>query len=237
MTDLEERSQYRELTASIYCKRYASDYPELYIGPWRRKHDLNKCNLNRILTALRLEQPTWLDIGCGPAWHFSMFPEFAHRVGLDLSEEQLAQAKRNAPNANFVCADMACAPLLATSFDLVTNFWAGYCYLGSRERIGNLLRDIIQWIRPGGALYLEVLLARDLESFNRSLFANATGFTVVPRSADYTEWRYHDSGGQHLMVSPPLEFFVDVLTPQFRMIEATHDGAFMVHLIATERKY
>jgi ubiquinone/menaquinone biosynthesis C-methylase UbiE len=230
-----DRQRYDELVSSIYDERYAAEYPALYIAPWPRKHELNATNLSRILAALGPGQPSWLDIGCGQAWHFSMFPGRARGIGLDLSHAQLMRAKRNVPGADFVCADMVRAPLSAASFDLVTNFWAGYCYLGTCERIGRLLRDITRWIRPGGALYLEVLLARDLESFNRSHFADATGFTVVPRSADYTAWSYFDTGGWHVMMSPPLEFFIDILTPQFEKIETNHDGAFIVHLVATER--
>ena len=236
MTGGSDGQRYDERVTAIYGERYAAQYPALYIAPWRRKHKLNATNLSRILAALRPAHPSWLDIGCGPAWHFSAVPGRARRVGLDLSHAQLMRAKRSAPDADFVCADMARAPLSAASFDLVTNFWAGYSYLGSCERIGSLLRDAMRWIRPGGTLYMEVLLARDLESFNRSGFADATGFAVVPRSQDYTAWCYDDTGGRHVMMSPPLEFFLDILTPQFERIEALHDAAFMVHLIATQRK-
>jgi len=231
-----DAQRYNEHVTAIYGERYAAQYPAIYITPWWRKHELNATHLRRILDALKPAQPSWLDIGCGQAWHFSMFPGRAHRVGLDLSYAQLIRAKRSAPDAAFLRADMTRAPFSAASFDLVTNFWAGYCYLDSFERIGSLLHDVMRWIRPGGALYMEVLLARDLESFNYSDFSGATGFVVVPRSQDYTAWCYDDTGGRHVMVSPPLEFFLDVLTPQFEQIEAMHDGAFMVHLIATQRK-
>lgn len=231
-----DRQQYDELVTLIYGERYAAEYPALYIAPWRRKHELNATNLSRILAALKPSQPSWLDVACGQAWHFSMFPGRMRMVGLDLSYAQLLRAKRNVPGANFVRANMVRAPFPAASFDLVTNFWAGYCYLGNCERIGGLLRETMRWIRPGGALYMEVLLARDLESFNRSHFSNATGFVVVPRSEDYAAWCYHDTGGRHVMMSPPIEFFLDILTPQFETIEATHDGAFMIHLVATKRK-
>ncbi|HXT71060.1 MAG TPA: class I SAM-dependent methyltransferase [Vicinamibacterales bacterium] len=223
-----------EIVTSIYSDRYADEYPSLYIEPWQRKHELNETNLRRILQALGPDQ-AWLDAACGPAWHLSRFPERPHRVGLDLSMAQLRRARRNAPDASFVRGDMASAPFAAQSFDLVTNFWAAYCYLGSWHRIEALLRNMVYWLRPGGALYMEVLLARDLESFNRSRFSSATGFRVEPLIEDYSEWIYSDSGGRHVMASPPLDLFVDFLAPQFERIEATHDGAFMVHLIASDR--
>jgi len=91
-----------------------------------------------------------------------------------------SRAKNSAPDSNFVLADMLHAPLPTAAFDLVTNFWAGYCYLASEERIACLLHHMIRWLRPGGAMYIEVLLAHDLENFNRSLFANNMGFSVPP---------------------------------------------------------
>jgi hypothetical protein len=229
-------SRYDEGASAIYRESYAESYPALYIAPWSRKHELNATNLAHIFDGLEPARPLWVDLACGQAWHFSVFPGRGRMIGLDLSEAQLVRAKRNAPEAAFIRADMAHAPFTPGSVDLVTNFWAGYCYLGSEGRIGSMLNDAVSWIRPGGALYIEVLLARDLESFNRSHFSGQTGFVVVPRSTDYTDWRYDDVGGQHIMTSPPLEFFLKILSAKFQQIDARHDSGFMVHLIATGRK-
>ncbi len=157
-------------------------------------------------------------------------------VGVDLSVAQLSYARERLPNATFIQCDMARVDFPAASFDLVTNFWAGYCYLAEQSRIADVLRNVLRWIRRGGALYFEVLLARDLERFNQSNFAGKTGFTVVPRSPDYVDWEYDDAAGQHRMTSPPLDFFLDLLGPEFAAIEAKHDLGFMVHIIATGKK-
>jgi SAM-dependent methyltransferase len=221
---------------AIYRDEYADGYPSLYLDPWRRKHELNARNLAALLDR-KGEQPLrWLDLACGQAWHFSRFPGRARMIGLDLSAAQLARARRNAPHASFIQGNMGEAGFAPASFDLVTNFWGGYCYLGSRDRIASLWRSAIDWIAPGGALYVEVLLGEDLASFNRSQFAQRTGFTVSPRSDDYSEWAYHDFGGTHAMTSPPLQQFLDIVSPAFRNVEARHDGMFMVHLIATDRR-
>lgn len=228
---------YAAHVTTIYNKGYSEQYATYYIRPWARKHQTNAVNLERILAALRVVQPKWLDIACGPAWHFrGGFTRQAMMFGLDLSIPQLERAKLETPTAHFICADMAQAPFLAASFDLVTNFWAGYCYLNDSNRIDRLIRDGLSWIRPGGALYMEVLLPKDLASFNRSRFSATTTFSVIPRSTDFTEWYYDDIGGRHEMISPPLLFFVDILAPHFEEIEAVHDGSFMVHLVATSRK-
>jgi hypothetical protein len=232
---IEATRRYDDDATAIYGDDYAAAYPSLYTTPWPQKHHLNAVNLERLLRGLSSPMPDWLDLACGQAWHFSLYPGRARMVGLDLSFAQLARARLGSPDTTLVLGDMARVHFPLGCFDLVTNFWAGYAYLGSCERIRAVLQKAVGWIRTGGALYMEVLLARDLESFNRSRFADRTGFRVTPCSDDYTDWRYHDFGGTHEMTSPPLEFFLELLSPSFGAIEARHDSAFMVHLIATER--
>ncbi len=220
----------------LYGEMYALTYPALYIGPWNDKHQLNVANLTDIFDKLSAAEPRWLDLACGQAWHFSRFAERARMLGVDLSEAQLARARLQAPpHADFLCADMTEVHFEPASFDLITHFWGGYCYLRSQARIEALLQAALCWIAPGGALYIEVLLGEDLESFNRSRFSARTGFAVSPRNDDYSEWRYEDTGGIHLMTSPPLAMFLDIVTPHFQHVEARHDGAFMIHLIARGR--
>ena len=225
-----------EQARSIYCERYAASYPGLYVSPWLRKHDLNKKNLERVLDGLIPPLPYWLDLACGQAWHFSVFPARARMLGVDISEAQLLRARARVPGAEFVCENMARVGFPSGSFDLVTSFWAGYCYLRSPVRIAALWRSAVDWIAPGGALYIEVLRAGDLESFNRSRFSIRTQFRVSARSQDFSEWEYEDIGGTHVMTSPPVEQFLEIISPHFRTVDARHDGAFMVHLIATGRR-
>ncbi len=221
--------------AEIYGEAYAERYPQLYTAPWPRKHRLDAANLARILARLRA-RPRWLDLACGQAWHFAAFPGRGLQLGVDLSPAQLARARRNAPAASFVRADIAELTLIEGSLDLVTNFWAGYCYLGAAEPIAALVERAIGWLGDGGALYFEILLPRDLASFNRSRFSARTGFAVAPISADFSDWQYEDVGGRHVMNSPPLEMFVERVAAAFRDVEAKHDGGFMVHLIARGRR-
>lgn len=235
MTDDDAPDGQTAAVTAIYSDAYAERYPALYIAPWGRKHRLNVANLGRILDGLG-PRPHWVDLACGQAWHFSRFPGRAEAIGVDISPAQLSRARRNAPDARFVRADLARLQLADRSVDLVSNFWAGYCYLGTAERIAGLVRRAVGWIRPGGALYMEVLLPRDLESFNRSRYASQTGFAVAPFTADDGAWQYDDVGGHHVMFSPPIEMFLELVTGQFEDVESTHDGGFMVHLIATGRR-
>ena len=220
-------------TTDIYTEHYADAYPALYIAPWRRKHNLNLQNLDRLISSLEIEEPSWLDMACGQAWHFRQFGGRARMIGLDLSLAQLKRARLNAPDASFLCADALAVPLQSHAFDLVTNFWAGYCYLGGEVQIAQFLESACECLKPGGTFYMEVLLAHDLSSFNFSNYATNTGFCVEAISTDFIHWAYEDLGGRHVMTSPELSFFEDRLSPRFDWISTKHDGAFMVHLIAT----
>jgi SAM-dependent methyltransferase len=221
---------------AIYDKQYAEYYPLFYLAPWPQKHQLNIDNLANILGQLSSMPPRWLDLACGQAWHFSMFPGRARMIGLDISESQLRIARSQAAGAAFLCADVTKMSFPPGSFDLVTNFWAGYCYLGSRQHITTLVRSAVEWIVHGGAFYFEVLLGQDLAQFNNSRFSQRTKFVVKPRCSDFSEWQYEDIGGVHLMASPPLEDFLEIVRPLFHSVEARHDGGFMVHLIARGRR-
>jgi len=222
----------------IYDDRYAAAYERLYIHPWKRKHERNAANLFRLIESLRRagRAVRWLDLACGPAWHFRRFPRLTWRVGLDASSAQLVRARQADPAAGFVRADMAGPVFAPRSFDLITSFWAGYCYLDSFPCIARWLDNIVTWLRPGGATYLEILLPEDVAAFNHSRYAAATGFRVWPRSPDWVRWGYRDSGGEHRMTSPPLGFFTAPLAIAFDELEAEHDGAFMVHVIGRGRR-
>jgi SAM-dependent methyltransferase len=236
MTSSDEKFQPSDVLA-IYDEAYANQYPSLYLRPWTAKHQLNVCNIERILGRLGPDStPHWLDLACGQAWHFASVSQYAHKVGLDLSQAQLAKAQRANPHGSFVCADMSCRVFESDSFDLITSFWAAYCYLNGRDRIESFIRGAIDMTKVGGAIYFEVLLPEDLETFNLSVYAERTGFRVRPRSPDYTYWSYRDAGGEHVMMSPRLALFLEPLSASFAHVEAQHDSRFMVHVVATGKR-
>jgi SAM-dependent methyltransferase len=217
----------------IYNKEYAAQYPFFYIDQWKNKHTLNIKNIRKALATISQQQVKWLDTACGQAWHFSQINEDIIKVGLDLSPAQLHYAAINNLSSHFVHGDICNIPFSDDTFDLVTNFWAAYCYLDDMDLIGKFIRQAIRATRTGGAIYFELLLPEDLSSFNKSRYADATGFRTSPREADFSRWRYEDSGGIHDMTSPPLDFFKDALISHFANIEVIHDSQFMVHMLAT----
>lgn len=220
----------------IYDRRYAEQYDSFYLHPWRPKHDLNVRHITPLLKSGRPDAPAWLDLCCGQAWHFAQFPESVGKLGVDASAAQLALARERNPDADFIEADVLEVALEPGSFDLVTCFWAAYCYLGDADRIGRLLTRAVTWTRPGGSIYFEILLPSDLESFNDSEFAANTGFRVIAHSHDLSRWQYRDCGGWHEMFSPPVSFFTQTMAPYFTRTESLHDDGFMTHFLALDRR-
>lgn len=225
---------------AIYDNAYADTYDALYLHPWPNKHRHNLATLARILESLPSEGCRWLDLCCGQAWHFAQFPASIVKVGLDISPAQLRRARQRNPDASFIQGDVLQPNILrpdftGSAFDLVTSFWGAYCYLDDPVMIGTFVDKAISWTRRGGSVYLEILLAEMLESFNRSAFAGESGFRVTARSSDFSRWSYRDCGGEHLMTSPPLAFFTSRVEPFFESVNVNFDNGFMYHLVASRR--
>jgi SAM-dependent methyltransferase len=104
------------------------------------------------LTALLPEQggARVLDLGCGAgvpvAQHLAALGH--HVLGVDGSARQIALARRNAPLAEIVHADMTTIDLPAVSFDAVAAFYS--ITHVPRSEHPRLLKRVAEWLRPGG---------------------------------------------------------------------------------------
>ncbi len=199
--------------SDIYGERYVRPYAALYIDHplWEPKLRCNAGLLSRLLKPLG----NWLDTCCGQGWHLAQFPNH-RRMGIDRSAAQLEQAKLQNPGVPFIKADITDYEFPdGQRFDMVSNFWSSYSYLNDEDAIRGLLEKLVRWTAPGGALYVELTVPELLEDFNNSEFAAETGARVSLQSPDGVRWNYHDAGGVHRMMSPPLEFFTDIIAPHF----------------------
>ena len=100
----------------------------------------------------RVPAESWvLDLGCGagePATR--LLSERCNVIGVDLSEVQIGMARRAAPAADFVIADITRFALRPASVQGVASFYAlGHVPAAEHEP---LLRVIADWLRPGGVL-------------------------------------------------------------------------------------
>lgn len=106
---------------------------------------------------------TILDVGCGGGW---LVGELASRVpqgravGMDLSDEMLAHARRNSAsvrNAKFIVGSADAIPRPADSFDKVISVESSYYWPDPAAGI----REIFRVLRPGGSAWILINYYRD----------------------------------------------------------------------------
>ena len=202
----------------IYDESYAPVYEQLHIEHpfWDAKHEFNVRTIASLLHPLGL----WMDACCGQGWHLARFPRH-RRVGLDISAAQLRRAKQRNPGVSLIQADISDYEFPdGQQFDLVTSFWSAYSYMNDELKIRAFVEKLVRWTAPGGSLYLEATVPEDLEGFNDCDFAKETGTKVVLESPDGVLWQFHDPGGIHRMMSPPREFFRELIAPHFAKVES-----------------
>ncbi len=94
------------------------------------------------------EGGTVLDLGCGAGLVTADLTTRARVVGVDISAAQLELARRNAPAARFVRADMVDLAFAQGSFDAVVAFWT--LIHVPREVHASLFARVHGWLKPGG---------------------------------------------------------------------------------------
>lgn len=96
-----------------------------------------------------------LDLGCGNGVPVArkLAQTFAV-TGVDLSPVQIERARRNVPEAAFLCQDMTRLDFPADHFALITAFYS-IIHVPLAEQPA-LLRSIFGWLRPGG-LFMSTL--------------------------------------------------------------------------------
>jgi cyclopropane fatty-acyl-phospholipid synthase-like methyltransferase len=94
------------------------------------------------------EGSTVLDLGCGAGLVTADLTTRARVMGVDISAGQLELARRNAPAARFVRADMVDLAFAPGSFDAVVAFWT--LIHVPREVHASLFARVHGWLKPGG---------------------------------------------------------------------------------------
>ena len=212
----EDRQGRPTAPAEIYGRHYSQDYATLFIEHpyWAPKLQFNVAALSRLLKPLG----NWVDACCGQGWHLAQFPHH-QRMGIDLSTAQLDRARALNPGVQFIQADLAEYEFPQDQrFDVVSSFWSSYSYLADEDAIRAVVEKLIRWTAPDGTLYLELTSPEMLREFNESEFAADTGSRVTLQSSDGVRWLFEDPGGLHGLVSPPLDFFTDLIEPHFSTI-------------------
>lgn len=106
--------------------------------------------LRRLIEGLPNPGAAILDLGCGAGRPVALqLTSLGHFVfGVDGSAEQIARARANVPEAEFVVADMTEIELEPGRFDAVSAFYS-ITHIPAREQ-GMLFRHIVRWLKLGG---------------------------------------------------------------------------------------
>jgi SAM-dependent methyltransferase len=100
-----------------------------------------------------------LDLACGAGRHSKPLCERWWTVGLDLSASLLRVARREAPDAPYVRADMRELPFADESFDLVVNLFTSFGYFEDDREHARVLACVRTAMKPRGTLVIDFLNA------------------------------------------------------------------------------
>jgi cyclopropane fatty-acyl-phospholipid synthase-like methyltransferase len=96
-----------------------------------------------------------LELGCGPGTDAAALSADRRYVGVDLSEGQLAIARRRVPDATFVLGDFTSMAFRPASFDGVVGFYV-FNHV-PRDEVEPAFTRIFEWLCPGGRLMTSLL--------------------------------------------------------------------------------
>jgi SAM-dependent methyltransferase len=97
-----------------------------------------------------------LDLCCGPGRHARWLFEDGYDVtGLDRDPVVVDAARRAAPGVTVVCMDAREIKRLQGPFDGILILWQSFGYFSEPENVAEL-KSILQLLRPGGRLLLDV---------------------------------------------------------------------------------
>lgn len=95
-----------------------------------------------------------LDVACGTGLHVDALRRWYHVEGLDLSEAQLAIARKRLPDVTFYQADMTCFET-GKLYDAITCLYGAIGELLDIEQVNSAIGAMAKHLMPGGVLIVE----------------------------------------------------------------------------------
>lgn len=113
-----------------------------------------------------------LDFACGTGAHLEYLMDEYEVEGVDLSEDQLAVARKRIPEISFRQGDMRNFDA-GESFDVVTCLFSSIGYLYPLPEMENGIANMARHLKPGGVLIVEPWLKAD--TYNAGHVSTVTG--------------------------------------------------------------
>ncbi|MFN8396934.1 MAG: class I SAM-dependent methyltransferase, partial [Bacteroidia bacterium] len=132
--------------------KHTSEYYDLIYSFKNYKEESDK--IAALVTSLRPDVQTVLDVACGTAEHHRFFPDAWEIEGLDLDEGMLKVARAKFPDRAFHHGDMADFQL-SRQFDAVLCLFSSIGYLETNEQLEAAVRCFADHLAPNGILLVE----------------------------------------------------------------------------------
>ena len=152
-----------------------------------------------------------LDVACGTGLHLEVLRRWYTVEGLDLSEGQLAVARKRLPDVPFYHADMT-QFATAKQYDAITCLYGAIGELLELKEVNSAIRSMALHLKPGGVLIVEPWLRPEQFQDGRMLsdFVDAPPLTVARMTIAQRQGKIVDLY-MHYMVGRPgsIEEFVE----------------------------
>ena len=135
---------YTQMTADIYDALYQN---RDYRGEASKIKEI-------VATHKQTDERRLLDVACGTGNHLIFLTDDFDLTGLDLSREQLAQARQKLPEIEFHQADMLDFKL-DQSYDVITCLFSSIAYANRVADLRQAIGNMADHLRPGGVLIVD----------------------------------------------------------------------------------
>lgn len=135
---------------------YGKDFSAVYDRHWTDWTDSIWPALRSVVRRRNPKARTWLDLCCGVGRLLCLAANAGYSVtGVDTSPDQLRHARRNAPHARLVRADIR-KLALGRQYDVITCMFDSINYLPERGAWMSALRRAARHLAPGGIFIFDV---------------------------------------------------------------------------------
>jgi ubiquinone/menaquinone biosynthesis C-methylase UbiE len=144
-------------------KEWWNDFFEDLVGEimFAPRATQSKQEVQEILKQTKIKKPARiLDLACGVGRHTHEFAMLGFdTIGLDYSNNYLAQARRKKSKAQFLHGDMKqiSKSLAPDQFDLVVSLYNSFGYFDKRSDDVKMLKEVYKVLKPGGKFVINTL--------------------------------------------------------------------------------
>lgn len=169
---------------------YSADFAAIYNKRWGLWARLMWPVISAALPERPPEGARWLDLCCGGGALLRLAAGRGYAVtGVDRSTAQLAHARRSAPGARLVEADIG-EIALGEKFDVVTCIFDSLNYVLSAQDLNRVLRRARQHLKPAGVFIFDVKTAEGFRNEGTAVYHYGDASVVFEGAYDEATRRY-----------------------------------------------